>query len=87
MENEIQSKTVDYQNGWKQRQLQIDEQELEVNKQAFLDIQSVIETLAEQEAYHLVMRAQKDPRSQVLYFSAAIDITSQVVERLNKLRK
>lgn len=82
LENEIKEKTVAYQNAFKQRQLQIDEEEMNVNKQAFTDTQQVIEALAEEQKYHLVI-----PKSQVLYFSATIDITSQVVERLNKLKK
>ena len=87
LENEIKERNIAFQNGWEQRQLQIDELVIEVNKEAFKDIQNVIEALAVEENYHLVLRTQNNPRSQVLYFSTAIDITSKVVERLNKLKK
>ena len=87
LKSKYDAKTLEHQNEIRARQLKIDERELEVNKEAYADIQKVIGELANDQNYHLIIKAQNDPRSQVLYFSAAIDVTSEVVARLNKLKK
>ena len=87
LDGERQAKTTEYQNEFKIRQLQIDESEFEVNKEAYADIQKVIAAFAKEANYHLILKAQNNPGSQVLFFNANIDITSEVLARLNKLKK
>jgi len=48
------------------------------------DIEAVIAQIAEKDGYHLILNATKGTRASVVYNSPTIDITSRVLQDLNK---
>lgn len=50
------------------------------------DIQSVLETIAFDENYHLVLDARDGTSNGVIYFSSTINMTPKLIDRLNEIR-
>ncbi len=82
--NQIETDFLLYQNKLKTHQNYIDNQEEKVLKEVVQDIQAAITKIGEQENYHLILNSAKGPQGSVLYHSATIDITSKVLELLDK---
>ncbi|MFA7691794.1 MAG: OmpH family outer membrane protein [Candidatus Hydrogenedentes bacterium] len=82
--SQIESDFVQYRSELERRQRLIDTQEERVLKEVVNDIEAVIAKVAEKDRYHLILNASKGTRASVLYHSATIDITSQVLQDLNK---
>ena len=84
LENTIKDDYANYQNELQKSQRQIDGMEELVLKEVLKDIQLAIEVIAKKGNYHLILNNGKGPRGAVLYASASIDITSQILADLNK---
>lgn len=48
------------------------------------DIVATVNAIGQEENYHLVLEADPETRTGVLYHASAIDMTSKVIERMNK---
>ena len=81
---QIENDIASYKSELEKRQRMIDTNEEKVLKEVVEDIQKVIAQVAQQESYHLVLNSGGGPRASVLYSSTRIDITSKVLEILNK---
>jgi len=84
LETKIRNDYADYQNKLQQSQREIDGMEELVLREVLKDIQAAIEKIAENGNYHLVLNDGKGARGAVLYASASIDITSQILAELNR---
>lgn len=82
--SQIESDFVQYRSELERRQRLIDTQEERVLKEVVTDIEAVIAQIAEKEGYHLILNATKGTRASVVYNSPTIDITSRVLQDLNK---
>lgn len=82
--SQIESDFVQYRSELERRQRLIDTQEERVLKEVVTDIEGVIAKIAEKEGYHLILNAAKGTRASVVYNSPTIDITSRVLQDLNK---
>lgn len=81
----IQEDTLDYQNAFQKLQNEIN---LEADKffaSIMTEVDAAVQAVGSAGNYHLVFEADPNPRSggAVLYFSATIDITPQVIQQLN----
>lgn len=81
----IQEDTLDYQNAFQKLQNEIN---LEADKffaSIMTEVDAAVQAVGSAGNYHLVFEADSNPRSggAVLYFSATIDITPQVIQQLN----
>lgn len=81
--NQIESDYLTYTSELRQNQNYIDSREESVLREVLGDIQAAIERIAIEDNYHIVLNAQPGPQGSVLYHSATIDITSQVLTVLN----
>jgi len=84
LESKINADYSDYQNELKKSQQKIDSMEALVLREVVKDITTAIEEIAKNGKYHLVLNKESGPRGAVLYSSATIEITSKVLEHLNK---
>ncbi|MBX3178754.1 MAG: OmpH family outer membrane protein [Candidatus Hydrogenedentes bacterium] len=84
LETKIRADYADYQSELTKSQQQIDSMEAKVLKEVVKDVQDAIEAVANTGNYHLVLNKEGGPRSAVLFASTTIDITSQVLQHLNK---
>lgn len=83
LELKIRSDYVDYQAELTRSQQKIDSMEEEVLKQVLKDVQEKVEAIAASGNYHLILN-RTGGNSTVLFAAPQIDITSQVLEQLNK---
>ena len=78
-----------------QHALRLDAQEREVRagldrkhrsiKSALLkDIVEAVEAIGQEEDYHLILEADPETRTGVLFHASAIDMTPKVIERMNR---
>lgn len=84
LESKINADYSDYQNELKKSQQKIDSMEAIVLREVVKDIQDAIAEIAKAENYHLVLNKDSGPRGAVLYASTTIEMTSKVLEHLNK---
>ena len=84
LEDKIKADYADYQNEMTKSQQKIDSMEATVFKEVLKDVMEAIEKVATAGNYHLVLNNDRDPRGAVLYAINSIDITSQIIESLNK---
>ena len=54
-----------------------------LKKELLKDIVAAIEKLGQEENYHLILEADPESRTGVLYFATALNMTSKVIDRLN----
>jgi len=81
----IQQDTLDYQNAFQKLQTEINAQANKFFAQMMEEVDAAVQQIGSEGNYHLIFEADPNPRSgtAVLYFSPTIDITSEVVQRLN----
>lgn len=84
LETKIKADYSDYQNELTKSQQEIDAMENLVLGEVLKDIQEAIKSVAEAGNYHLVLNSGGGPRDAVLYASSTIDMTSKIIEHLNK---
>lgn len=84
LETKINADYADYQNELKKSQQKIDSMEAQVLREVVTDITAAIEEIAKADNYHLVLNKESGPRGAVLYASTTIEITSKVLDHLNK---
>lgn len=84
LKNQIESEYDKYQAEMKSRQRIVDNQEESVLTEVIGDVEKAIAQVAEQKNYHLILNCTKGPRGAVLYYATGINITSAVLEVLNK---
>jgi len=82
--SQIESDFAQYRSELDRRQRLIDTQEERVLKEVVDDIDRVVAKVAEDEGYHLILNASKGPRATVMFHSATIDLTSRVLQIINK---
>lgn len=80
--NQLASKISDWEARRKTNQDTIDLEERNIIEAVTREVRAVIQEIGTAENYHLILDCSS-PRS-VLYFSAPMDITSKVLERLGK---
>lgn len=88
LEETIETKAADFKNQMQKDQRAIDRKEQEILQEVIGDIRSVIEEIGLSGNYHLILDANSPnpPRGGVLFYSKTIDITSEVLARLNKAK-
>ena len=86
MEQQIESLYDEYKVELAKRQRVIDRRERQVVEELIGEVRTVIATIGEQENFHLILEANSPnpPRGGVLFHSRTIDITSKVLEYLNR---
>jgi len=84
LKNQIETEYDKYQAEMKSRQRTVDNQEETVLMEVIGDVEKAIAQVAEQKNYHLILNCTKGPRGAVLYYATGIEITSAVLELLNK---
>jgi Skp family chaperone for outer membrane proteins len=86
MEQQIESLYDEYKVELAKRQRVIDRKERQVVEELIGEVRAVIAQIGEQENFHLILEANSPnpPRGGVLFFSRTIDITSKVLEYLNR---
>lgn len=88
LEETIETKAADFKSQMQKDQRAIDRKEQEILQGIIGDIRGVVEEVGLSENYHLILDANSPnpPRGGVLFYSKTIDITSKVLERLNKAK-
>lgn len=86
LKSQIDTDYITYRAELEKRQQQIDTQEEQVLKEVLGDVQKTLESVAKAGNYHLILngRGGGGGRSAVLYHDTTIDITSQVLDALNR---
>lgn len=81
----LQEDTLDYENAFRKLQNEINVQADKFFSRMMKDVDAAVQAVGSEGNYHLIFEADPNPRSggAVLYFSATIDITPQVVQHLN----
>lgn len=81
----IQEDTLDYQNAFTKLQNEINVQANKFFATMMEDVDAAVQAIGNEGNYHLIFEGDPNPRSggAVLYFSATIDITPQVISKLN----
>lgn len=84
LEAKIKADYSDYQNELNKSQQRIDSMEEQVLNEVLKDVKAAIDVVAENGNYHLILNNVSGPRGAVLYAHNSIDITSRILEHLNK---
>ncbi len=85
LRDKIESDFRMYQTEFKRLQGEIDSKSRKFFLRMMEDIDAAIKEIGANENYHLILEGDpKVPNPSVLYYSSTIDITSKVVERLNR---
>lgn len=84
----IQEDTLDYQNAFQKLQNEINVRANRFFADMMKEVDASVQAVGSAGNYHLIFEADPNPRSgsAVLYFSATIDITPQVIQHLNSGR-
>lgn len=83
LKTKIETAAATYRGELERRQRIIDNMEEQVLVEVMKDVQATIDQVAQAGNYHLILNARGGARGTVLYYSPTIDITSQVLTRLN----
>ena len=81
--NAIEADYQKYRTELDSRQRQIDNMEEAVLLEVMKDVRAAIEEIAKAGGYHLILNGNEDGKGTVLYHSTTIEITSQVLTKLN----
>ena len=84
LEQKINGAQVDYQAALKKLQDEIDSREQEVLRTCLTDIRDALQKIGDKDKYHLILDAKNPGGGGVLYASTTLDITSTVLDFLNK---
>lgn len=84
LEQQINSDVLRYQTEFKRLQAEIDAQTHRLLKRLKADIDEVVHQIGVEQNYHLILEGDSQSPSGVLFFATGIDITSEVITRLNK---
>lgn len=83
LKNKVERDYITYRAKLEEHQKTIDNMEERVLKEVFKDIEAAITEIATKGNYHLVLNASSGPRGSVLFFQPSIDMTPQVLTKLN----
>jgi len=83
-EMQLETELENLKSEFAKRQRQVDNAEEKILGEVEEDIEGVIDQIAQEGNYHLILKAKTGGVSSVLYHSPTIDITTKVLEILNK---
>jgi len=81
-EKQYQNKLKDYQRLANDYQTELQQKDMELTQKMLKELEGVIKSLGEKEKYTIIVE-----KSQVLYASPAIDVTSKVINLFNEATK
>jgi Skp family chaperone for outer membrane proteins len=84
LRDKIESDFRKYQTEFKRLQGEIDSKSRKFFARMMEDIDAAVKEIGVSENYHLIFEADPKSPTTVLYYSTTIDITSEVITRLNK---
>ncbi len=87
LRDKIESDYRKYQTEFKRLQGEIDSKSRKFFGRMMEDIDAAVVEIGNAENYHLIFEADPKSPTSVLYYSSTIDITSKVIERLNRENK
>lgn len=82
--DEIQSEFREYEAEFRKRQGEMDQSSKRFMEDIMKDIRAAVTAIGQEGGYDLILEADPLATSSVLYHSTSIDLTSQVILRLNK---
>lgn len=85
-EGQIRAEHANYEAKLRESQIKIDELERKVLTEVLADIQAALKEIGEQQNYHLILNGREGSGSAVVYHSTSIDLTSQLLTKLNGTR-
>ena len=83
LEEVIEREYGKYKAALDENQRVIDQREERVLREVLEDVQTVLNEVGTEGNYHLILNSRQGPRGSVVYFSTTIDITTEVLTRLN----
>jgi len=84
LERQIQSEVLRYQTEYNRLQRELDAETARVFRKLKKDINEVVHQIGVEQNYHLILDGDPDSSGGVLYFATVIDMTSEVLARLNR---
>jgi len=86
LEGQVRAEHATYEAKLRESQVQIDELERAVLTSVLDDIKAALKEIGEQQNYHLILNGREGSGSAVVYHSTSIDLTSQLLAKLNGSR-
>lgn len=83
LESRVETRYATYQSQLSILQREIDRMEAEVLEAVFSDIEKAITEYANSNNYHIILNGRGGPRGTVLYHAPAVDVTSDILTKLN----
>lgn len=83
LKDEITREYGEYQAQFKLKQQDIDRQSQRFVREIMQDIDNAVTQIGNQQNYHLILEADPNSATSVIYFSTGLDVTSQVITLLN----
>lgn len=83
IENEYNDKAVEYRAELERNQRQIDAEETRVLQELITDVRNTIEQIGQEQHFHIILDARNPAGGGVLFHAPTVEITSQVLQRLN----
>ncbi len=83
-ESDLQREFTQFQSDIKMAEDDLNRGKQVLKRTLIKDILAAVEAIGAQENYHLVLEADPDTRTGVLYYSSVLDMTQKVVDYLNK---
>ena len=83
-QTELDDKRMDLQNDAKRKELELKRKQDLLKDTVLKDLLAAIESVGAETNCHLILEADPESRTGVMYFSPTLDITQQVIDRLNK---
>lgn len=85
-EAELDSRALAVDSAIRQAEASLERQRRRLKAALITDIVDAVNKIGDQENYHLILEADPEKRTGVLYHTSTIDMTSKVIDRLNSGR-
>lgn len=82
--SELEQEAIAYDGELRQATAELNEKKASLKQSLLKDLVAVIQQIGTEEKYHLILEADPETRTGVMYHATSMDITSKVIERLNK---
>jgi Skp family chaperone for outer membrane proteins len=83
-QTELQQEVITYDGDLRAAQADLNQKKARLKQSLLKDLVNVIQEVGAAEQYHLILEADPETRTGVLYHASAIDMTSKVIARLNR---
>jgi Skp family chaperone for outer membrane proteins len=83
-EEDIEVSALELQAAVKRAEIEVERRRVQLKNDLLKDILGAINGIAAEQGYHLVLEADPEFRSGVIYYATRVNMTHKVIERLNK---